>query len=516
MRTDLLSQDLGRRTLNFFALGGSGVRTLEPLLHLCAMGLGPHRLRVIVIDPDQSNAAVIRARQLLDQYRATRAALGSGGSLSGYFRTEVVDAVADKLLWSPIADDQHLPDTRFRARVDRALMDGDRTRVLGDLFDLLYGKRVQDMDLGLGFRGVPSIGTVFMNRLRSERFFEQLLKNGQDEGDSVFFAVGSVFGGTGASALPVVGKTLCAGIRKADGSADLKGIPRHRLGAALLLPYFTLPTPESSTAPDGGIRPEDALFLQNAAAAIPTYVQEEGGYGGYYVIGDSQPRPQEVNAVGGEKQENRPHFVELYAALAALDFAARGGEAEHRKKPSFRVAAVRDTNPRWTDLPLETGSIRRIVGALVAAHTYLTFFRPDGGSHPDIARHLRGVTWLDLIGLSARDLGKHAAALDHLGAYYGRLWTWIQELRLGAPAIQLTNWTDRPRNVQLNLTIAGWRPKEGRRRMRDVFEVFRHWNDAAADRVTSGLPGLVDVMRRGSEGFADEWFTQVVSEEESA
>jgi hypothetical protein len=57
---------------------------------------------------------------------------------------------------------------------------------LGQLFDLLYARRIQTMDLGLGFRGVPSIGTVFMNRLREEAFFETILTDAESDKESCF------------------------------------------------------------------------------------------------------------------------------------------------------------------------------------------------------------------------------------------------------------------------------------------------------------------------------------------
>ena len=37
--------------------GGSGVRVLESMIHLCAMGLGPDELRVLAVDPDNANAS---------------------------------------------------------------------------------------------------------------------------------------------------------------------------------------------------------------------------------------------------------------------------------------------------------------------------------------------------------------------------------------------------------------------------------------------------------------------------
>src|SRR4051812_15017938 len=212
MPSDLTSQSLASRSLTFFAIGGSGVRALEPLLHLSALGLGPRQLKVVLIDPDQSNASVSRTRDLMDLYRKTREALTSGHAPgAGYFRTEVTDAVG-QLVWSPIADDEHMQNAEFGARVDRPLMRGN-SAPLAEIFDLLFSRRHGTMDLTLGFRGVPSIGTVFMNRLRDQKFFEQLLVEAQTDAESTFFAAGSIFGGTGAAGLPVVGRLLVNGIK---------------------------------------------------------------------------------------------------------------------------------------------------------------------------------------------------------------------------------------------------------------------------------------------------------------
>jgi hypothetical protein len=236
MSANLLSGDYRQRTLIYLALGGSGVRALEPLLHLCALGLGPVQVRVLMVDPDQANAAVTRVRRLIDHYREARSLLADAGATEGFFRTEVVDALPESPVWSPIADDDYLPDTSFAASVDRQVMDGDASE-LGVLFDLLNGRRVRGMDLGMGFRGVPSVGTVFMNRLRDEAFFAQLLSQyAANVGGTVFFAVGSVFGGTGAAALPVVGRALRDGVQARPGVTNIRGAARERLGAALLLP----------------------------------------------------------------------------------------------------------------------------------------------------------------------------------------------------------------------------------------------------------------------------------------
>ncbi len=518
MPVSLVSPDAARRSLTYFALGGSGIRALEPLLHLCALGLGPRQLKVVMIDPDQSNAAVSRSRALLDQYRRVRAELTRDGAPDeGYFRTDVLDVLeagreqGGSVLWSPIADDDHLQDASFSARVGSDHM-VRRAAPLGTLYELLYAERVRGMDLTLGFRGVPSIGTVFMNRLREQPFFEQLLTQSRTEADAVFFAAGSVFGGTGAAALPVVGRALVEGLRNRPDRNDVPGVDARRVGAVLLLPYFTLPTPPSADAPDGGLRPEAAIFAQNAAAALPTYTGRDARYGGYYVVGDGEPRQQDRNEVGGEAQANRSHYIELYAALAALDFTARGGERPEQSLPAFRTTAVSGTNLRWADLPLDAASRDRLIGGLVAAHTFLTLFRPDGTSLPDLASRLHGATWLSTLGVGAAALQERSRLLDEMGRFFLQTWEWVGELGASGPALELVQRPGgRPSALRHDQAIAGRRPL-GRLgdTSRDGHEVFRHWNVAAQKHARSGIKGLLSVLREGSEGFASERFAETV------
>ena len=508
MSSDLLTPEASSRALTYFALGGSGIRALEPLLHLCALGLGPRQLNVVLIDPDQSNAAVTRSRELLDIYRRICAAITDvGAPEDGYFRTEVKDIAGSALLWSPIADAEGNQDATFQARVDRPLMDGT-SKPLGQVFDLLYSDSLRRMNLTLGFRGVPSIGTVFMNRLREQKFFHQILVDAQNQPDSVFFSIGSVFGGTGAAALPVVGRALTDGLPRQQSGSGVPGVPGWRVGSALLMPYFTLPTPRSHTADDGGPRPEAAMFAQNAAAALPSYTSGQAGYGSYYVLGDDEPREQDRNEVGGAAQANRSHYVELFAALAALDFSARGGEKPNERLPVFQAVGIGQHNVRWSDIPLNERSRRRLMGGFVAAHTFLSIFRPDAKPEPELAERLHGATWMQLLDLGAKDLQRHSALLDDLGRFFLRTWTWASEMGASAPALELVRASGQsPTEVKLDQTIDGRRPlKRMRPTSSDGFEIFRHWNVAAHRTGQAGIKGMFDVMREGSEGFAAERF----------
>ncbi len=510
MSSDLVSEGLSSRTMTFFGLGGSGVRAAEPLLHLCALGLGPRQLNIVLIDPDQSNAAVTRTRELLDLYRRTRAALtDKSGPADGYFRTEVKDVIGQTALWSPIADDDTVAGD-FATRVGKALLTG-RASQLGTLFDLLYSRELQRMDLTLGFRGVPSIGTVFMNRLREEPFFEQILLDARTDANSVFFATGSIFGGTGAAGLPVLGRALVDGVAREEGRNPVQGVDARRVGAALLLPYFTLPAPDAHNAADGGIRPEAALFAQNASAALPTYTAGQAGFSAMYVLGDDQPIEQKHNAVGGSGQDNQPHYVELFAALAALDFAARGGESQ--PGPVFRAIGANGANIRWDDLPLDAGSKKRLLGGVVAMHTFLTAFRPNGRSQPELDHALQGITWASILGVSSEDLQSHSEAFDLLGEFFRKTWNWLGELRASTPALELVRSNGRePTAVPLHETVDGRRASSQLPPTSSTGnEVFRYWNTVAPRYRGKGYGGLLDLMRSGSEMFAAERFSETIN-----
>lgn len=515
MPANLASGGLRDRTLTLFAVGGSGNLSVLPLLHLCALGLGPRRLKLVLIDPDQSNSSVSRARALMDLYMKTREQMRAGGSPEGYFRTELIDGLGGQVVWSPIENDDHLPNASFESRVDESLMNGADTKPIGYLFNLLYARQLQEMDLSLGFRGVPSIGTVFMNRMRDQPFFQQILTEGQSAADSVYFSIGSTFGGTGAAALPVIGRLLVNGVKRPETGVDLSGVPRLRVGAALLLPYFTLPTPSSTPAPGGGVRPEAALFAQNAAAALPTYTNDQAGYSSYYVLGDNAPRLQEANEVGGEAQKNRSHYVELFAALAALDFAERGGETPGRQGPVFRVASVSDNNLNWADLPIDDASRRRLIGGIVSVHTFLSVFRPANRAASETTGLLKGATWLELLGVTGQQLRLQGQALDTLAQFFKLTWQWFEDMRASSPALELIR-AGAPESSRVEAVVAGEKWSAAHQTTSTGgFEVFREWNRSAAKRRNQGVGAFLEVMREGSEAFAGDEFVSTIQEREA-
>src|SRR5215212_6288482 len=91
---------MSANTLYYFAAGGTGALSVEPLLHLCAAGVGPDRLAIILIDADVGSPALGRAQELIGLYDEVRRAFGRPAQ--GFFRTELIRTGRAESVWSPL------------------------------------------------------------------------------------------------------------------------------------------------------------------------------------------------------------------------------------------------------------------------------------------------------------------------------------------------------------------------------------------------------------------------------
>lgn len=303
------------------ATGGSGARVLEAAIQLCSAGLGPDRLRLLVVDPDSANGNSARAQSLIERYQEGRRRFG--GKLGGLklFWTEL-DLLETKespgglQTWSPCRKKQ-----RFKELVNADLLESTETP--RELLDLFYTQQELELDLSEGFRGRPSIGAAAMSLValqRDEQPWSLLVEKirgdlSADAGSRVYLA-GSVFGGTGASTFFPIARFLRDEALKANAS-------RLRIGVGALSPYFRFEA--ASAGASGGLA--EAARSENfpiaTRGAVDFYdqlkINNDWPFDVIHWVGDNQPISVSY-APGGVKQENPAHFVELLAALAALHF----------------------------------------------------------------------------------------------------------------------------------------------------------------------------------------------------
>lgn len=515
-------------TLYYFAIGGTGALSVEPLVHLCAAGLGPPALRVLLIDADTASPAVERATELLQEYRRVREAFGRPAA--GFFRTEITHSGPDQAHWSPIGRENPGADggnTTLASYVTEVRMHGS----LGDarlLFDLLYSQRQQDERLREGFRGNPPIGAVLLNGLKGSAAITELRKSAEGDTGKAFFSAGSIFGGTGAAGLPVVASVLQPQRGENESAAAWEQREtgfRARLGAALVTPYFSLlPAPDDGTT-RGRLHPDSSSFLRNTRAALPTYVRGRTGYGAMYVIGDdrSLPLPRRLYSAGGKEQRNDPHAVELYAALAALHFAAQRPESV--SEPEFLYTRVTGVAPGWGDLPLAEEARQQLQALFVAANFFLQYFgatRDDAAEHR-LARELDTLAWPGHVQLRARFVRDARAELNVLGSYFAELWGYLFALQ-NAPTPQQTRLDlvrfGQDRGVRVSTPsryplseqaaafslprVDGTVPGLGRgMALPDNVDFFR-WFNRVRTPEPHGLPGFLHYLHAAALGYVRE------------
>ena len=512
---------MAANTLYYFAAGGTGALSVEPLLHLCAAGVGPDRLAVILIDADVGSPALGRAQELIGLYDEVRRAFGRPAQ--GFFRTELIRTSRAESVWSPlgVGDAARLGSVALQDFVQQPRMAGP-TEDARVLFDLLFSREQQIEQLREGFRGNPAIGSILMHGLKETPFFKELMNSAKNDTSARFFATGSVFGGTGASGLPVLANVL-RGI----------GIDSARIGAALVTPYYSLGEPSREEQQSNRLKPDSAKFMRATAAALPTYTRGHTDYGALYVIGDDQslPKPRKTFSSGGPEQLNDPHFVELYAAMAALDFVERG--AQHGGAPRYVTAG--DAEPTWSDLPVGRVAQEELATFLVASNFFLHYFGSTRSPADEqrLTGELQKLPWIDDADLKPDFVRTHSEQLNLLGRYFDAVWGYLWATGENYRALRLADFSSRGRcEVPVPHTYASSKSQPrvplpmvekclwGRaaRRQKSWFrkgaadaltspaEMFNWYNEVNKLDV-QGMPGLLRYLREGSKRFIGDWFS---------
>lgn len=347
----------------FICAGGSGLRVLEALLHLCAAGLGPPSMRILGIDPDGSNGNATRVKETLKKYLQCHqnfaGKLGTDLNLFGT-KLDLFDTRGGEQelnIWTPVLTGNKLAE----------LLNYDNlsaTETSPDVVRLFFTNDELQMALDQGFSGHAVIGAAAMslvslqaNRQPWKQVVERLRVDiSQPQGARVFL-VGSVFGGTGASAIYPVARFLCA---IPDINKD-----RLKIGVAALVPYFSFGAAESDkrAEAESDKRAEMAAKSERFPIATRSAVEfyqhlrenEDWPFDAMFWIGDNSP--MEVSyAPGGPNQKNPAHFVDLLAALSCIEFF----EEPVTTRACYYSGPRQDVSPPpkesnlldWPDLPL--------------------------------------------------------------------------------------------------------------------------------------------------------------------
>lgn len=322
------------------AIGGTGMRCLESFVHLCAIGMFDGQdIDILTIDTDNGNGNKDRAEKLINLYNKIKSSEGNkGGSANKqtFFSAKLnlyrffTDYSGNRLTYRNLAN----------------ITEGDDDNE--DLAGLFLDKEsVQSFALDHGYRAQTHLGSMLMyhgiieaaknayvkddQALQQEKDLREFVTKLMDEGSGArVFLFGSVFGGTGASSIPVVPDALAEAVNILSGGNNALDAERVKFGASLLTDYFKFPAPSGAGMNTEKVIANSSNFALNSQAALDFYRKDptvKKFYRRLYHVGWPGAMRKDISdgrlLTGGSDQKNPCHVVELMCAMGAYDFFTR-------------------------------------------------------------------------------------------------------------------------------------------------------------------------------------------------
>lgn len=288
-----------------FFIGGSGARAYKAFLHLCAAGVvKADSVKVALLDADTHNAACTESCELFRLYSRKRGMLANARFSTSAFHCNV-SMCGGPMAISPIYTDiKRLEEISGGNDVRRRVM------------KWFYTAEECDQDLSNGFYAHPNMGCVFFQNIgyvpEIKACLEEMMSDLRNETEVRVVVVGSVFGGTGAAGIPSILKII-------EDRCESERIPKELLHicGVLISPYFSVVGAKAGTE---GIIIDSNKFFGNTRAAL-SYYRFADHFEKTYLIGQNELELlNPAYADGGAEQNNKPHIVEVFSAMAVKHF----------------------------------------------------------------------------------------------------------------------------------------------------------------------------------------------------
>lgn len=317
----MFNQMAGR--LFLFCIGGTGARVMRSLVTLLASGVKVNMQKIvpIIIDVDSKNEDTARAIKSLDLYKLIRERVYASKNVpgDGFFLTDFSPLGAEAVEGSNLSNIKtafqlefgNITKT-FYNYLEVARMNDNSQNLLRLLFDdSPENDRNTELNLNLtvGFKGNPNIGSIIFNELTTTEEYKYFAR-AFTPNDRIFI-VSSIFGGTGSSGFPQLVKNL----RRNTGNMN-DALKTAKIGASVVMPYFTV-----EDSPNSAVDARN--FMSKTKAALSYYEKELRGtdrLDAMYYLYDEPGNPY-ANNEGGAAQKNDAHLVEMLAAMSIVKFA---------------------------------------------------------------------------------------------------------------------------------------------------------------------------------------------------
>jgi hypothetical protein len=247
-------------------IGGTGMRCIESLIHLCAMGMFDDTdIHLLALDTDKNNGNFGRLKELKEAYANTKDTLDS--HIETFFSAKIhyYEFSPDYEKKSTFKEVFGYSDTQYNQREE------------ADLADLVLDKNVEEFNLQHGYRAQTHLGSMMMYQSIVEaaqstmpndlkNFVSQLITE-TTSGKAKVFILGSVFGGTGASSIPIIPQALSKAAEViSKGSANV--LKNAYFGSTLLTAYFNFTLPDAKQMSQQKIIATSDKFALNSQVAM--------------------------------------------------------------------------------------------------------------------------------------------------------------------------------------------------------------------------------------------------------
>ncbi len=320
-------------TTYIFAIGGTGSRVLRSMAMFMASGCAgtavPSQIVPIILDYDRTNGDLIRTKKVLDLYQKIHNATyndGTDGDQQVFFCSpikKIREKVKDGNINLGI---QFNPQSGFDAFLDTTQYNIQFSDFLGydtmnvqngsaetqKLLSSLYNDSPEDdpmteirMNFSQGFLGCPNIGCLVSRHFTDTPEYKSAVACCDPKTDKILI-IGSVFGGTGASGIPML----------LDALRDDNRLDGVKIGVLAMLPYYQIAIDPQSPI-------DSRTFIAKSKAAIAAYELPNSVYdcaNRVYFVGDGDNTQPFENQPGNVGQKNNALFAEFGAAMCAIDY----------------------------------------------------------------------------------------------------------------------------------------------------------------------------------------------------
>ncbi|WP_320908842.1 MULTISPECIES: hypothetical protein [Bacteroides] len=339
-----------------FAIGGTGSRVLRSFNMLLAAGIkgmdSELQIVPIIIDYDVVNGDKILVTDCLENYGCLHKKFAPGTQDDAFFMANIsyLKDVATpggnrgNDIESKNFDIYFAPENTtvsFAKSIGYNLMTGNND-LTHSLLEALYNDANEDdketelnLNLTVGFKGNPNIGSVVLNKLKDTKEFKHFCNVFNATTDRVFI-ISSIFGGTGSSGFPQIVNAI--------RHSAMPGLVNAKIGTLVVLPYFKV-----QDDPDSAIN--SGTFNSKTKAALSFYEASNlnGLVDAMYYIGDDIVSQLE-NEEGGTSQKNNAHIVELIGALGLVDYCLKSDEELNKNAYEYGLKSDKRAEQECVDL----------------------------------------------------------------------------------------------------------------------------------------------------------------------